>query len=66
MSAELRKAAALKAKKTGTQSSYTLPPELEKLGRLAEPALVRARAITDDPLVRSEARQLLRSLKVRS
>ena len=28
--------------------------------------LARARAITDDPLVRSEARQLLRSLKVRS
>ncbi len=65
-SAGLRKAAAAKAKKTGKRFSYTLPPELAELGRLAEPALVRARALTDDPVVRSEAQQLLRFLKARS
>ncbi len=65
-SAGLRKTAAAKAKKTGKRFSYTLPPELAKLGRLAEPALVRVRALTDDPVVRSEAQQLLQFLKARS
>ena len=64
-SAGLRKAAVLRAQKAGKRPSYTMPPELRKLGRLAEPALVRARAITDDPVVRGEARQLLQFLNAR-
>ena len=47
---------------TGKPPAHPLPAELEQLGRLAEPALARARAISDDPLVRSESTKLLREL----
>ena len=61
--AAARQAAAEKAEKTGEPIQYYWLPEFEKLGRLAEPALVRARTVNDDAAVRAEARALLQSFK---
>lgn len=41
---------------------YAGPPELETLGRLAEPALARVLAISSDATLRGEARTLLRQM----
>ena len=41
---------------------YTGPAELKSLGRLAEPALARVRAISKDPSIRAEAALLLQCL----
>lgn len=65
-SAERRKAADREAKETGEPSNYAWPAELDELGRLAEPALVRVRATTDDPAIRTEARLLLETLETRN
>jgi len=51
------------AKKVGKRPTYKLPKELTRWGRLAEPALVRVRATTADPQVRSEAKYLLSRFK---
>ena len=50
------------AKKANKKPKYVLPQELTRWGRLAEPALVRVRATTDDAQVRSEAKYLLSRL----
>jgi len=62
-SAAERQAANRTSKSTGEPTSYGWPPELDRWGRLAEPALVRARAISDDPVVRTESTLLLRDLE---
>jgi hypothetical protein len=64
IAALVKKSAAkrLAAKSPEQASSYAGPTELAGLGRLAEPALARVRAISNDPVVRDEAAQLLRRI----
>jgi hypothetical protein len=62
-SAAERQAAYRTSKSAGKPPSYRWPPELAQWGRLAEPALARARAISDDPVVRSESTLLLLDLE---
>ena len=65
-SAALRAAAHAAAAAKKESATYHVPKEISLLGRLAEPALVRVRATTKDPVVRFEARQLLQQLKAGS
>ena len=46
-----------------TPISLPIPEEITKLGRLAEPALVRVEAISREPAVRTEAEMLLDQLR---
>lgn len=62
-SAAERQAATKEAEKTGEWSSYRWLPELDQLGRLVEPALVRVRTISDDPVVQAESQFLLDALQ---
>lgn len=61
-SAAERQAAWQAAQLKGEQPRYTGPAELKNLGRLAEPALARVSAISNDPAIRAEARLLLRQM----
>jgi hypothetical protein len=47
---------------SGESAPYRWLPELDELGRFAEPALVRVRTISDDQTVRDEAHALLQAL----
>jgi hypothetical protein len=50
------------ATSAGEVPSYAGPPELARLGRLAEPALARVATISRDPAIRAEAKRLLQRL----
>lgn len=58
-SVDERKAEYEAATSEGREANYTGPAELASLGRLAEPALVRVRALSKDPAIRAEANALL-------
>jgi hypothetical protein len=50
------------ASSEGREANYAGPAELTTLGRLAEPALARARTTSKDPTIRAEARLLLQRM----
>jgi hypothetical protein len=58
-SASDRESAAKAAAELGEAANDALPQQIIDLGRLAEPALVRVKAIAHDPVVRFEAERLL-------
>jgi hypothetical protein len=51
-----------KAKEQQINLAYSLPDEIQKLGRFAEPALARIYAVTTDPAIQQEAAHLLDEL----
>jgi hypothetical protein len=61
-SAVERDAKCQQAKSLGHVASYSVPAELSNLGRLAEPALARVRAISKDSAIRAEAKLLLQQI----
>lgn len=61
-SAAERQAAWERAQSEGGKFDYAGPAELTRLGRLAEPALTRISAISNDSAIRAEARALLQRL----
>jgi hypothetical protein len=65
-SAAAREAEFQAATAKGRQPTYAGPTELSTLGRLAEPSLARVCAISQDPAIRAEARQLLEQMAVKA
>lgn len=57
-----RAAAAERCKANPQAEPYALPPAIAQLGRLAEPALVRVKALTNDAGISYEAKLLLEQL----